>query len=334
MSIYLIAKITGYSPSTVARALRNEGYCSKEKKLHILRVAKEINYTPNLIAKELRYSISKRIILGIPDIENPFYFKIIQGIQDAIEKKGYFLMLFNTKKQINNELEMINMLNQKFCDGIIWDSFNFCEKNIESLRSIKRPAVLLNNYSDQIEDDNFDCVSNQQTSAMKLATEHLIRRGCKNILLFVGDLNEQTAKDCLNGYTLALEKHSIPLRMDYVLDGVYSKDGAAAVFIDFIEKNKIDNLDGIVTANDLMAIGVLENCIKMNIEIPKNLKLVSLNNLDILSIVKPSISSVDLHAYEMGKKSGELLLERIEGRKTVSNYSLTPTLYVRKSTQL
>lgn len=332
MSIYKIAKLTGFSPSTVARALSNKGYCSEETRKKIMKVVEEINYSPNLVAKELRKKVSKRIIFGIPDIANPYYFKMIQGINDALENKDYHLMLFHTKKSLSKELEMINLLNQRYCDGIILVSFDFCEENISAIRNTNRPVVILNRYDKQRPDDNFDYVYNGHTEAMAMATEHLVERGCRNIVLLTGDPKEQTSMERNQGYISILNKYNLPVREEMMLNGNYAKEAAYDAFMEFERKNI--KFDGIVASNDLMALGVLKAAQELKIKIPKDVKLVSLDNTDFATLIKPTLSSVDLHEYELGNKAGQLLLERLNSRKTVSNYILTPTLYIRQSSQI
>jgi len=333
MSIYKIAAKTGFSVSTVARALSGTGYCSKEKKKIILQVAKEMNYKPNHAAKELRQKETKRIIFGIPEIDNPYYFKMIQGVNSLLEEHGYIMMIFNTKKQLKKELEMIDLLAQKYCDGIILVSHDFSETNVNAIRETNRPAVILNRYLDQRPDDNFDYVYNNHIQAMEFATEHLVQRGCKKILLFTGDQSEQTSSERTQGYYNVLRKYNIPIDKKIILNGDYRKDCAYEVFKKFLRNNPVD-FDGIVTSNDMMALGVLDVCDEVGIKVPDNFKLVSFDNTDMANIIKPKLSSIDLHEYELGRKGSELLLERLNGRVTATNYTLTPTLYVRQSSEI
>ncbi len=333
MSIYEIAKITGFSASTVARALRGNGYCSEEKRKIIEKVALEINYKPNHTAKELRRNQTKRILFGIPEMDNPYYFKMIQGVNTVLEKAGYITMIYNTKKQLKKELEMIELLSQRYCDGIILVSHDFCEANVNALRSTKRPAVILNRYLDQKPDDNFDYVYNGHMQAMEFATEHLLQRGCRKILLLTGNKLEQTTAERNQGYFNMLKKYGVEVDEDIILNGEYRRDCAYDVFKKFIHNNR-KPFDGIVTSNDMMALGVLDVCEEIGLKIPEEIKLVSFDNTDMSTLIKPKLSSVDLHEYDLGVKASELLLERLGGRTIAKNYTLTPTLYVRQSSEI
>lgn len=141
-----IARITGYSTSTVARALSGNGYCGAEKKEKILSIAKQLNYQSNSSAIALRSGCTKRILFCIPDICNIFYFKMIQGVIEVLENNGYYAMLYTTEKKLDKEIDMIRLLKQKFCDGMIMVSFDFCKENISAIRESGCPVVLTNKY--------------------------------------------------------------------------------------------------------------------------------------------------------------------------------------------
>ena len=88
-TIYDIASKTGYSASTVARALSGKGYCSPRAKAVILRAAEEMAYVPHQAAKTLKNNITNKIMMCIPDIMNPYYFAMIHGAAVALERFGY-----------------------------------------------------------------------------------------------------------------------------------------------------------------------------------------------------------------------------------------------------
>ena len=116
-SIHDIARLTGFSATTVARALNNNGYCKAKTKQIILEAAATLNYTPNLTAKALRSNCTRRVLFCIPDICNPFYFRMIQGAARVMEENDYYIMLYNTEKSIKKELKALTLLQQKYCDG-------------------------------------------------------------------------------------------------------------------------------------------------------------------------------------------------------------------------
>lgn len=331
MSIYKIAEITGYSPSVVARALRNSGYCSEEKRKRILEVAEEMNYHPNQAAKSLRLNKTKQILFCIPDICNPFYFEMIDGVLHVLEQHGYNAMLFPSKKLVSREIQMIESYPSHYYDGIIFVSFDFCDENISAIRNVGVPTVLTNQYTGQKPDDVFDYVYSDHYAGMQLAVEHLIQKGCFNIAILTGDTLKQTSRERYDGYCAALRRNGIDVRNDYLLNGDYTTKQSYEAFGAFMASGK--PIDGVVASNDLAAIGVLRYCRENGISIPEQLKIVSFDNTDYAHIAQPALTSIDLKQYDIGVAAAQLLMERLEkGRTEPKNCFLQPVLIEREST--
>ena len=288
-----------------------------------------MNYKPNLSAKELRSNKTNRILFCIPDICNPFYFKMIQGAFKVLEEKGYYAMLYATDKSLAKELSMIDLLDRKYCDGIILISFDFCEKNIAAIRASKRPVVLGNQYSDQKPTDNFDYVYVDHIYGMELATDHLIGQGCKDIVLVTGDMQTQTTRERVQGYRNSLARAGMSCDEAHILNGNYDTEGSKAAFREYIENG--GKCDGVIASNDLAAYGILKYCREKGIGIPSDIKLVSFDNTDYAELSVPPLTSVDMCQYSLGEQLASTLLSRIDGRKEVKNVTLKPTLVVRGS---
>lgn len=329
MSIYKIAQITGYSASTVARALRNEGYCHEDTKKVILQAASEMGYRPNIAAKTLRNNKTQRVLFCIPDICNPFYFPMIQGASKVLESSGYYVMLINTEHSLDKEIETIRLFQEGYCDGMIFVSFDFNDKNIEEVNKVGVPTVLTNRYSIQPPDANFDYVYVDHVLGMKKATEHLISKGCKKILLVSGTLSEQTSKERAEGYFSALKENGIIVDKNLIINGNYSTEGAYNAIAQF--SNNDNNYDGVIASNDLAALGILKYFKEKGIKVPQDKLLASFDNTDYASIISPQLTSVDMRQYDIGVQSATLLLERLNGRKEVKNINLEPNFIVRES---
>lgn len=320
--------MTGISSATVARALCGNGYVSKEKKELIMAVAKQINYRPNLSARTLRNNCTEKILLGIPDICNAFYFRMIEGITAELDKYGYYPIIFNTQHLLEKELKLIDLLSQKYADGLILVSFNFTDKNIAAIRDAKFPVVLTNRYEKISENDNFDFVYSDHILGMEMVTEHMIKRGCKKILLISGEKNEQTSFERILGYKNILKKYNIDIDENYILNGNFQTQTAYNEMVKFIDSE--NKFDGIITANELMFMGVMRFISEgrlANYEI----KLASFDNTDFSRNL--DITSLDLKQDDIGRQSVKLLMERIiDKRKKSQQIYITPKLIIRHST--
>jgi LacI family transcriptional regulator len=329
-NIYKIAERVGLSPSTVARALNGKGYCSDESRKIILDAAKELNYTPTHAAKTLKNKRTNKILFCIPDIYNPFYFGMIKGANDILEKYGYYTLLCYTKHNIKEEMKMIETLREKFGDGMIFVSFNFCEKNIEAVNKSGMPIVLTNRYDSPKGEDNFDYVYIDTYKGVQIATRHLIDQGHRRIAFIGGNRKEQTSFERFCGWKDELEKSGIGFDESLVYDGDYTIDSGYACAERMMKSGVLPT--GIVAANDLMAVGFIRYCNENNIKIPQKFSIVGMDNTDLAANISPGISSIMMRQEEIGKSAATLLMERImEGRTCKKTVRLEPQLIVRES---
>ncbi len=327
MSIKLISEMTGISYATVARALSGNGYCSKEKRDIIAKAAEEIHYHPNLSARTLRNNRTEKILLGIPDICNAFYFRMIEGITEELDKVGYYPIIFNTRHLLDKELKLIDLLSQRYADGLIFVSFNFTEENIGAIRRTNLPVVLTNRYEGIRRDDNFDFVYSDHTAGMEKLTEYILGCGCKDILLLAGNEGEQTSLERVQGYKNILQKHNIPVREEYILNGEFRTEPAHDAFGAFMQSGR--PVDAVITANELMFMGVMRYMTEHHIDL-NAFRMASFDNTDFSRNL--SVTSLDLKQDEIGRNAVRLLMERIDGKRTESKQVyLMPELIVRKT---
>jgi LacI family transcriptional regulator len=329
-TIYHIAEKVGVSPATVSRALSGNGYCGEKTKLKILQAAKEMNYAPDNAAQMLKTRKTKKIIFAVPDICNPFYFDMINGINQVLESYDYLLILFYTKHDLKEELKAIQTLKEKVADGMIMVSFHFCEENIRAINALQSPVVLTNQYVSPEGGDRFDYVYVDTYAGVKLGTEHFIKQGIENIAFIGGRMNEQTGLQRYCGYRDALLDANLPLDASWVIESNYTESGGYLAAQTLLEGSK--RPDAIVAANDLMAIGVMKACEEAGLTIPDDIAIVGMDNLDIASRVYPKLTSVALLQEEIGRNAAQILMDRLHGKPDSNGeIKLLPRLVVRKS---
>lgn len=331
MTIDEIALKTGFSRATVARALSGKGYCAEDKKELILKVAKENGYRPNYSARCLRENKTNRILVCLPNFNNSFYFDLVSGLSDKFAEAGYCLMLFDSGGDSKKELESINMLNEKYCDGLVLISLDFNDENIAAVRASGRPVVLTNRYLGLRDDDNFDYVYLDHEKAMYKATKHLLDCGCKHIALFVGNDEQQTSRERTQGYCAALAENGVAVERDLIVDAGFKEDIAATKFTELV--NDKVHFDGLIAASDLMGMGIYRAAKACNLQIGTDFKMVSFDNTDFTTIATPCITSIDMRQKEIGSNAAALLLERIKGRNKSKTVVLEPRVVVRDSSR-
>lgn len=331
-TIYEIAEKTGFSPSTVSRALGDTGYCSPKTRAIVRQAAEELNYIPSAAGRALKSKMSKRILFCIPDIMNPFYFEMIRGTTDTLDKYGYYTMLCYTRHNLKEELKFLQLLAEQYGDGMIMVSFNFNEKNMAAIRKSPYPIVTTNPYHKSQADDRHDTVYVDHIKAMYIATEHLITLGHKRIAVIIGDLSEQTSRERAGGFRQCMTDYGLSYTDNDFYLGDYTKNSGEIAASRMLATDQ--RYTAIVAANDLMAMGVLTCFANRGIRVPEDYSIISLDNTDYARTVNPPLSSVDMKQYDIGSHAAELLMERIQEKRSHRVVEvISPELIVRESTK-
>lgn len=328
-TIYDIAEEAGVSPSTVSRVLAGQG--SKKNRELVLRVAKAKNFAINDSAKILKTKKTNRVMLAVPDICNPFYFKMIEGANSVFEQSGYLFMLYYTKHSLAEELKAIQLLNQKVVDGMIMVSFHFSPENIEAINQAGCPVVLTNRYDSPQGKDRFDYVYVDTYLGIKLSTRHLIAQGHREIAYFGGSTREQTGLERYQGYRDALEEAGLPLRDPYTYEANYSEAAGYGCMKALLRDHP--GVTGVVTSNDLIALGAMTACAEENVVLPGDIAITGMDNTELASRVTPGLTTVTMQEDQIGRIAATLLMERIgEPEVPRRQIRLEPELIIRAST--
>lgn len=331
MSIKLedIAKELGLSLMTVSRALNNKGNVKKETYTKIIKLAKEIGYVPNILARNLATNKTYNIGLVISDISNPFYAKITRVIQDIAYKKGYNITLFNTNEDTNLEKEALHSIIGQRCDGVLITSTEREQNYLADLNKYNLPVILINRRP---KNNNISYVVCDNKKGGYLATTYLLGLGHRNIAHITGPPRITSVKDKIDGYIKAYKDYGLRANKDLIFMNEISMESAYKNTIKIL-KHDI-KITAIFSYTDWMSIGVLKALKENNIKIPDDISLVGYDNLEFSSYLKAPLTTIDLPITQMGKKSIEFLLEKINN-KELSNRIIRkvyePKLIIRES---
>lgn len=329
-----IAETLGISITTVSKALKGYSDVSSKTKKAVLELAKELNYTPNSFAVNLRTQESKTIGLIIPEVVHHFFSSVINGIIAEAEKNGYLVIILQSNESLELEKKQVALLLNKRVDGIIMSLSNESNDDDHIKEIIKRevPFVQFDKISKLIPSSKV--IINDQKAVME-AVQHLIDQGNKKIAYIRGPINPQNAIDRFIGYKKALEKNDIPFdsKLVYTCENVSFEEG-----IKFAKQIVQDHpqVEAISCTTDLVAVGVLSYLNDNNIKVPQQIALMGFSNWFMSQVLTPKLSTVDQPSYEMGQVSFNLLLEEMNSHKenipfTPKIIQLSTTLIIRES---
>lgn len=326
-----IAQILGVSVATVSRALRDTYDVSEQTRQQVLEVAKQLNYKPNINAAALSSGNTRNIAVIIPFITNYYFSAVISGIQEIAYINGYNLILLVTDDDAEREQTMIENLAITSLDGL--------------LVSISSGSVMVNHFQKLIDSGVpivfFDRVPKEIKATKVLqddylgafnATEHLINSGYKKIAHIAGNEHLDFTQDRLKGYLGALEKHSLPIRKEWIIYSGFSQQCGEN------DMNKLlladERPDAVFAVNDRKAVGAIIAMKQFGVEVGKSIGVSGFTNDPISSIIEPSLTTVEEPAAEIGRKSCELLIKHITNKHFLPKEIVLPTtLIVRESSR-
>lgn len=314
LSIKQIAELSGVSVATVSRVLNNNGRFSEDTRKRVMKVIEEQNYTINMAAKSLRVSKSKTVGVIVPDINNEFFSTVVLEIEKFFFDKGYSVFICNTSQNDLKEQEYFKSLDSKLVDGIICISGG----QYIPLDVIKRdiPIVCI----DRKPNNNNDAIYVQSDHYLGgfMATEELIKKGCKHILILTKSKSISANKQRLEGYIDALKKYNYPITPELIipLRGTRSSFEEARDTINYLIKKNVE-FDGIFATNDWRAHGALVALQQNNIPVPEKIKIVGFDGISVSEYCNPPITTIYQDKKTLALESADLLYTLIIGEESV-----------------
>lgn len=324
-TIRSVAKLAGVSVATVSRVLNQSGYVHMETEKKVLKAIKELNYAPSIVARSLNNKKTNTIGLILPDITNPFFPELARAIEDIMQLYGYTVVLCNSDGSIEKEKEYIDILKQKYIDGIIISSSNFI---IDPELFSQIPIVTLDRH---VTSNNIPSVEGENYEGAKFATEFLLSTGCKRIAHLQGPKTIRNACERRNGYVDTLKAKGC-FDENLVVAADYDMRKATKVTFEILERDP--KIDGIFAGNDLMAIGALKAIQLRGLRVPDDISVIGFDGITLGEMVYPELTTIAQPIYDMGAIAARMLVKQIENVPLEStHYKLDVQLIERSTTR-
>jgi LacI family transcriptional regulator len=327
-----IAEELGVSLVTVSKVLRNKKDVGEATRKRILQRARELNYQPNMLARGLASGKSYAIGLIVPDLLHTFFAELAKGVSAGLRKESYQLILASAEEEPELESLEIEHLLARGVDALLVASCQDSASGFDSLIKSKIPYVLLDRH---IEDLHPHFVGTDDVAAGRIATEHLIQLGRRNIAHIGGELIS-TSVGRLKGYKEALKANQIPFRKQLV--AIRSRLEEAGVQIGASAMSELLRLkkrpDAVFCYNDLTAVGAIRCLLANKLRVPEDVAVIGCGNLLLSSYLEVPLSSIDQSPQQQGEEAACMALSLIEGKpKPGAKYVLLkPKLIARQST--
>ena len=326
-----VARLANVDVSTVSRALNNTSYVHPDTKARVYAAAKELGYHPNVMAQALRQGRRHTIGVVVPRLHLAIFSEILQGIEEEARRLGYATLVCVTEDDHRTEKECLNRLRAGFADGIIIAATGRNGRLLRDIQASGIPVVqLVRKQEPRISSVTIDYVECGYD-----AVKYLYAKGCREIGLIDGAQHLAPYKDRYEGYCKALEELGLESNFSGCEDHPVNSFEYGYECTDQMLDNNRD-LDAIIAAVDVQGLGAIRALTERGIKIPGQVRVISLTGHAVGGMLETSMTSMEMPAHDMGRKSAEMVIEDIEapsGKKPVLQHLvLTATLVEREST--
>ena len=327
-----IARELGVSPSTVSRAMKDHPDISPATKKQVNELVEKLKYRPNAVALSLRSRKTNTIALVVPEIVHHFFSSVISGIEEVAQEDGYHVMIFQSNESYEREVAIVQSLYSLQVDGLLVSIAKTSKKfgHFTELLNEGIPLVFFDRACEEIEADRV--VVDDFTGAFN-AVEYLIQSGCKRIAHFETPQHLQIGYQRKRGYISALEKHGIEPDEELML-----KCDTLAEALEVTPRiMRLEHPpDAIFAVNDMTASGVIKALKQLRFRIPDDVSVIGFTDGIVATLTDPTLTSVNQHGFEMGRKAMAMLLKRIDVLEEdfPARMEVIPTdLIIRESTR-
>jgi len=323
-----IAEKAEVSISTVSKSLNDKGGVSPLTRQKILNIAKEMGYfsfhsQANLKTHNIAFIMSRH---HIPIFNNPFYTRVIAGVEIEVETYDYNLLFSTIKLEDLKSSEIPSIVSQNKVDGLILAGADINNEMIKAIEELKFPTVLVDNYlnspiMDSIVSDNF-------SGAMQ-AVEYLISMGHQKIGYAGGPNSHPSFNERYKAYKLEMIENNLDINNNFIkIKEDFGQNMGKELAKSFLREKELPT--AIFAANDATAIGLIQAFNKYGLEVPGDISIIGFDNIELTAFTTPKISTISVDKEGMGQEAARKLFDRIQNPEKKSTKSVIPTELIER----
>jgi LacI family transcriptional regulator len=330
-SIRDVAVEAGVSVGTVSNVLNRPGIVSPATRAKVEAVIGQLGFVRNESARHLRTGRSRTIGLVVLDVANPFFTDLARGVENAAASAELAVILCNSDERADRERDYLDLLEEHRVQGILITPVNGVSERVRRLRERGTPVVLVDRWAST---RKYCSVSVADVHGGELAAAHLVQRGHRRIAFVGGPPGLAQIRDRKDGATRAMVAASLPRSALIIVDtpslNFSSGRSAGAEIAEMPRKSRPT---AAFCANDLLALGLLQEMTRRRIAVPEELAIVGYDDIDFAAAAAVPLSSVRQPREQLGRAAAELLIAEAAEGKSHKHRQLVfePELIVRES---
>ncbi|GIP46310.1 ribose operon repressor [Paenibacillus sp. J45TS6] len=319
-TIKQVAERAGVSVATVSRVLNDNGYVQLNTRKKVEDAINQLGYVPNEVARSLYKKESRLVGLLLPDITNPFFPEMARGVEDELQKEGFYLLFGNSDESLERELNYIQTFVQNNVVGLI-SATNLADKiNYENLPI---PTVFLDRGSQSeysVYSDGFE--------GGRMAAIEMIKRGSRKLTVLKGPAYVLPAQERFQGSIEVLAQSDVDFQV-ISMNSLSFQEGLSKAQEIF---EKFPDTDGIIASNDITATAILHKALSIGKVIPNDVQIIGFDDIQQSSLLFPSLSTIRQPIYDMGREAAKLLIKLIKKQAVEKSHIKLDVSYVNRNT--
>lgn len=330
-SIKDVAQKAGVSISAVSKVFNGYTDIGEKTKEKVMNAAKELNYFPNIVAKNLSQKQTKTIALILSNFNESngtdgVIFKIMSGIFNSCVDNEYELLIFTATQSQQQEKSYYQLCKERKVGGVIIAGLKTTDRYFKEIVESEVHSVIIDA---ETVGKNTSSISIDNVQAAKDGVNYLIKKGHRKIGFINGKRNAVVSIQREEGYAQALREANIEINVDLVCEGDFTEAKGYLLAEEYLKNNK--GVTAVFCASDLMAIGFMRRCQELGINVPDEISILGFDDIDLAKYVTPTLSTVKQDFYKMGNEAAKLLIHGMEKGQFGKHINLSQKIIDRNS---
>ena len=323
-----VARLANVSTATVSRALSNPELVSEETLHRVQAAIGQLRYVRHGAARALRSQRTRAIGAVVPTLSNAIFAHYTQALQQALERRGYRLLLACNEYDLVSEERLVEPLIEHGIDGLVLVGHDHSSQLYKEIEDHRLPYVITWTVG---EDTRRPCVGFRNREAASRVAEYLLDLQHREFAMIAGiTKGNDRARERVEGVQQTLAERGIRLDAQHLLERPYTfMAGREAM-------RKVMSLEprptAVVCGNDVLAVGALTECHAMNINVPKAVSITGFDDMEIASITIPPLTTVRVPTEQIGRVAAEYIVSQVEGTEAPLALEFSLDLVVRGTT--
>ena len=324
-----VARVAGVSVASVSRVLNNGPKVSKATIEKVTQVVKQLNYSPNANARALVTQKSTTLGVVIPDLVDPFFASLAQGVEQVARQNNMQLLLSTSQVSAETEIQAIDLLTERRCDVMVVHSKKLTDKVLIDLAAKIPGLVLIDRY---IEEIAHRCVWLDNLEGGKIAARHLLALAHKDFACISSKYQIDDPLLRLQGFQEELALNNTNIANDLIAFGEPTLQGGEIATQKLLACGK--DFSALFVYNDAMAIGAISTLEDNGYKVPSDVSIIGFDDVLLSRYSRPKLTTLKYPIAEMAKQAADIGLNLTKSATTTQSYKYIPRLVKRESASL